>query len=219
MQTRAVTRSALPRSPHASLREDIRATQRGRLLAGMADAVAERGYPATTVADVIARAGVSRKAFYEHFSDKQNCFLAVCDTGVEVLAGEIAASMQAARGWRARLDALLDTYLAVLADEPAFARAYLVELWAAGPAGLERQAATIERFHAVLRALHAEALAEDAAVAPASDALIACVAGGINRLATRHVLAGRAAQLPELAEELRMFVLSVFSGPRPVAPR
>ena len=197
------------------MREEIRATQRGRLLAGMADAVAEHGYPATTVAHVIERAGVSRKAFYEHFEDKQDCFLAVCDAGVEVLATEIAARMQEAEDWRAKAQALIETYLSVLAAEPAFARAYLVELWASGPAGLGRQAATIERFRVVLRSLHDQALREDESVVAISDVLVAAMAGGINRVATQHVLAGRAVQLPELAPELEDFVMSVFTGPAP----
>lgn len=179
----------------------------------MADAVAEHGYPATTVAHVIERAGVSRKAFYGHFTDKQDCFLAVCDAGVEVLAAEIAARVEEAEGWRSKTHALIETYLTVLAAEPAFARAYLVELWASGPAGLERQAQTIERFRLVLRSLHEHALAEDESVVAISDTLVACIAGGINRVATQHVLVCRAAQLPELAAELDAFVISVFTRP------
>ena len=71
----------LPRGPHRLAREEVLASQRGRMLAAIAEAVAEKGYAATTVADVVGRAGVSRKTFYEHFADKEECFLAAWDAG------------------------------------------------------------------------------------------------------------------------------------------
>src|SRR5215218_6805837 len=76
---------ALPRGPHHLARDEVMASQRGRMLDAMAQVVAEKGYGAATVADVIERAGVSRKTFYEHFRDKEACFLAAFDTGVEIL--------------------------------------------------------------------------------------------------------------------------------------
>src|SRR3954454_2857364 len=79
----------LPRGPHRLTREAVMASQRGRMLDAMAQAVAEKGYAATTVADVIAGAGVSRKTFYEQFRDKEDCFLAAYDTGVELLLGAL----------------------------------------------------------------------------------------------------------------------------------
>jgi AcrR family transcriptional regulator len=90
----------LPRGPHRLAREVVDASQRGRLLDAMAHAVAEKGFGAVSVADVIARAGVSRKTFYVYFRDKLDCFLAAYDVGVEVLlatvreagAGEIVTS-------------------------------------------------------------------------------------------------------------------------------
>src|SRR6187401_183309 len=75
----------LPRGPHRLAREVVLASQRGRLIDAMAVVVAAKGYTAATVADVIGHAGVSRKTFYEHFRDKEACFLAVYDAGVEVL--------------------------------------------------------------------------------------------------------------------------------------
>ena len=70
----------LPRGPHRLAREVVEASQRGRLLDAMARVVAEKGYGAASVADVIARAGVSRQTFYVHFRDKLDCFLAAYDT-------------------------------------------------------------------------------------------------------------------------------------------
>src|SRR4051794_24535271 len=79
----------LPRGRHAAPREVVWESQRGRMLAAMATAVGEKGYAEVAVADVIARAGVSRKTFYEHFENKQQCFLAAYDAGVEMMLGAI----------------------------------------------------------------------------------------------------------------------------------
>src|SRR5258708_4614521 len=104
----------LPRRPHASVREELRASQRGRLICAVADAVAAKGYARTTVADITALAGVSRKTFYEHFEDKEACFLASYDAG----AGAIFEAMvQASRGlddWELVLDTVLGTWLEFL---------------------------------------------------------------------------------------------------------
>ena len=85
----------LPRAPHASVREELRASQRGRLICAVADCVAAKGYAETTVADVIALAGVSRKTFYEHFTDKEACFLASYDHGADAIH---RAMLEAAEG-------------------------------------------------------------------------------------------------------------------------
>src|SRR3954451_4843452 len=82
----------LPRGPHGLERDVVLASQRGRMVGAMADAVAAKGYAATTVADGVARAVVSRKTFYEHFRDKEECFLAAFDTGVDLLLDTIVAA-------------------------------------------------------------------------------------------------------------------------------
>src|SRR5689334_20039095 len=116
----------LPRGPHRLTRETVVESQRGRMLDAMAQAVAEKGYPATTVADVIAHAGVSRKTFYEHFRDKEDCFLAAYDTGVELLLGELRAAGDDTQDPLERARARTRAYLETLASEPAFARTFMI---------------------------------------------------------------------------------------------
>ncbi len=72
--------------------------QRQRLLEGMIDAVGAKGYAATTVSDVIKRAGVSRKAFYEHFANKEECFLATYDSIAAVGQRAISEAFRRAEG-------------------------------------------------------------------------------------------------------------------------
>src|SRR3954467_6268439 len=100
----------LPRHDATTWRAQAAASQRDRLLVGTAEAVVQRGYSNTRVADVIAAAGVSRRSFYEHFRDLEDCFLATYDRGVRVLAAELGTAITepaAERDWRELLGDLL----------------------------------------------------------------------------------------------------------------
>src|SRR3954466_13894384 len=119
----------LPRGPHRLARETVIESQRGRMIDAIAVAVAEKGYAATTVGDVVSGAGVSRKTFYEHFTDKEDCFLAAFDAGVEALLAAIVAAEPDGSGWKAALRARVRAYLSTLAAHPHFAHAFLIEVF------------------------------------------------------------------------------------------
>src|ERR1700737_2743257 len=111
----------LPSGRHGLTREAVAASQRGRLVFAMVKAVAEKGYAAVTVTDVVEGANVSRRTFYEQFPDKETCFLAAFDTGVELVLGrmrEAAAGLDRS-DWRAHIRSDLATYFDTLAAEPA----------------------------------------------------------------------------------------------------
>jgi AcrR family transcriptional regulator len=189
----------LPRGRHAAPREVVWRSQRGRLLAAMAVAVAEKGYAGAAVADVIAQAGVSRKTFYEHFDNKEQCFLAAYDAGVELILDAIDAGIrEAAPEPVAIARAGTSAYLETLAANPAFARTFLVEVLGAGPAALARRSRVHQRFADQLAAI-------DRAAGGRPDApahlFRACV-GAIHELVTDHVLARGAESLPELLDPL-----------------
>ena len=192
---------ALPRGRHAAPREVVWESQRGRLLAAMATAVGEKGYGAVAVADVIARAGVSRRTFYEHFDNKEECFLAAYDAGVEAMLAAIdeAIGEAAGGGPLAIARAGTERYLRTLAANPAFARTFLVEVLAAGPRALERRAAVHARFAEQLATIHRAA--RGPAPAPGPHAFRACV-GAIHELVTDHVLRRGAETLPSLLDDL-----------------
>ena len=75
----------LPRGSHGLDRDVVEASQRARLLEAVGRAVAEKGYAAATIEDVVRGAGVSKKTFYEHFADKEGCFLAAYEAAAEEL--------------------------------------------------------------------------------------------------------------------------------------
>jgi AcrR family transcriptional regulator len=137
----------LPRGRHAAPREVVARSQRGRMLVAMAAAVADKGYARVAVADVIERARVSRRSFYEHFENKEDCFLAAYDVGVDLLLGAIESAVaDAGDDLAAAAEAGTRAYLGILATNPDFAHTFLIEVLAAGPRALARRSAVHERF-------------------------------------------------------------------------
>lgn len=206
----------LPRRAPLDLRVELRASQVGRLVCAVADCVAARGYAATSVADVIAVAGVSRKTFYEHFADKEACFLASFDTGARAIFDAMADAVEGIEGWRRVLDAVFSTWLEFLQADLAFTRAYMIEFWAAGDAARARWQQRRDRTTGLLKTLHEQACREDPTIVPVSDTVLAAVVGGTNRVVISHVLARRPEPLTVLKPELLRFItMTLASHERP----
>jgi AcrR family transcriptional regulator len=203
---------SLPRGRHAAAREVVLASQRGRLLEAMAACVAEHGYAATTVAQVIARAGVSRKTFYEQFADKRACFLAAWEVGTDILLEQVLAAGEGADGWRARLRAGVDAFPEVLAAEPDFARSFMIEVLSVGEEALVRRAEINERFAAALAETHAQALAEGAALGPVPPWAFRAAAGAAWELTVEQLRTRGVEGLPELAPQIEQVHLALLRG-------
>jgi AcrR family transcriptional regulator len=197
----------LPSGRHSLTRDAVLASQRGRLLDAMAEAVAEHSYAATTIAHVVSRAGVSRKTFYEHFRDKEHCFLAMYDTGIAFVLGRLAEALEAAEDPRQRLVSGLRTFLTVLADEPAFCRSIVLEVQTAGPAGLARRRAVLQVFAGRYVEVNRQAREQDPDVEPLSGDVALGVVGAILEVVSMRVEEGRTAELVELTEPLSQFVI------------
>src|SRR5437870_37717 len=105
----------LPSGRHHLSRETVRESQRRRLLDAITGAVAEKGYEATTVADVISRAGVSRATFYEFYSDKDECFSAAYDSVIDQLLQGVSSAYLGDAPWPERIRAGLHALLRYLA--------------------------------------------------------------------------------------------------------
>ena len=136
----------LPRGRHGIPRETVVRAQRDRILTAMADAMADNGYVGTSVAAVIKRAGVSRETFYEQFRSKEDCFEAAYQQAVELLLARIQESLRPPPSGTPPIGVLLHAYLDGLAAEPAYARLFLVEVYAAGPKAIARRAELQESF-------------------------------------------------------------------------
>jgi AcrR family transcriptional regulator len=137
---------ALPRGRHKLSREEVTGAQRARMLRAMAEAMAERGYVATPVAEIIRRAGVSRETFYQQFASKQDCFLAGLEQAIDGLRAAMGEALRGDGEPVERFDRLLGIYLNALANDPAAARLFLIEIYAAGPDVARRRAELQQQF-------------------------------------------------------------------------
>jgi len=173
--------------------DDTARGQRARLLAAMAGVVADKGYAAATVADVVREAGVSRTTFYELYASKEECFLETYRHGVDVLIEAVRSAVGEAEDWREQLRLGVRAYLRMLEAEPRFARTYLLEIHSAGPAALEVRTEALRRFAKRYAAAGREAVATP----PDSDALLILCAG-TEQLCAERVRAGGSPRLSQL---------------------
>lgn len=203
---------SLPRGRHAAAREVVLASQRGRLLEAMAACVAEHGYAATTVAQVVARAGVSRKTFYEHFADKRACFLAAWEVGTDILFDQLVAVAEQTGDWRTRLRAGSEAFLEVLAAEPEFARSFMIEVLSVGEEALARRAEIHERFAGVLADTYTAAQAQGAGLGPVPPWVFRAAAGAAWELIVEHLRTRGVADLVTLAPRIERIHLALLRG-------
>jgi AcrR family transcriptional regulator len=199
--------------PDVGRQLDARGSQRARLVEGMIQAVAEKGYAAATVADVVRAGRVSRGTFYAQFASKEECFLEAYKYGIDVFVERIRAAIRAEQGdWVARLRTGLRVYLETLAGEPRFARTHLFEVHLAGPrAGAERDAALrafADRYRSSFRA----ALRERPELRMPSDDALFILSAGVDQLVCARVRAGALAQLPDLTDELTLTAVAFLEG-------
>lgn len=185
-------------------------TQRERLIDAMARTVAAQGYAATSVADVLREAGVSRRTFYERFSDKEDCFLAAYDAIVALALERVRSACADAPDAALQLEQGIGALLALLAEEPEFARLGVVEVLAAGPRGLARRDETLRHFAAFVQS-HREQLDDSA---PPPDLVAQAIVGGIYELLYSHILRGETDRLPELSGEMLHYTFMLLGMPR-----
>jgi AcrR family transcriptional regulator len=176
-------------------------SQRARLVSGMAESVAAHGYATATVADVLKRVHVSRDTFYQHFADKETCFLAVLDESARLLAETIAAEAgTAAEPVLDRLERVLTTYVTALTEHASYARVFFVESHAAGLAAHHKRVDVQERFVDLMTA----AFADSPEWRQLPDTRFACriVVGGISSLVSTALVKNDTDQLRTLGPQV-----------------
>lgn len=203
---------SLPRGPHGLSRGEVSAIHRGRLLDAVTRVVADEGYGPATVAQIIRRAGVSPNVFYEHFVSKQACYLAAYDLFAESLLGRIAGEIEPAVQWREFVSGALNAYLGTLDNEPIAARAFLLEMDAAGPLARERRHAAYAAIAAAIQQRHKEMCNRDPSLSPLPDSAYMGIVHGVRELVC-DVLEGRSvSQLRDLAPDVEAWITAAFRG-------
>jgi AcrR family transcriptional regulator len=202
-------RASSPRERRERLpRAHVAAVQRARIMAAAAETVAEVGYARTAVSHVVGRARVSRKTFYDVFSDREDCFLAVFGDCLERARASVDAACAAETTWNGAVRAGLARLLELLDAEPVLARICIVEALAAGERVLARRAIAL--------ATAAAAIDRGREHAPAGlqppPLTAQTLAGGVLSVLHAHITSGPEASAAELLAPLASTIVLPYLG-------
>jgi AcrR family transcriptional regulator len=173
--------------------------QQQRLLAAMADVVSQDGYARVSVARVCELAGVSRATFYQHFQDREDCFLALYRNRAEQMGERIAEALAPGDPKSA-----LEVFLRAIAEDPAGAKVLFVEAFGAGPAVRTEQETMTIRAEAALERYLARTSLEGLALQLPATALL----GGVGAIVTQRIFEDRSSALLAEIEDLSAWITS-----------
>jgi len=201
---------------HGLTPEQVAESQRVRILGAMRELVAAHGYHDVPVASVIQHAGVSRKTFYELYSSKEECFVAIYEQEIERVLAPTLQAFEGSERWSDRLRTALGVLLGTLATNPAAARICFVEVLAAGPRALERRTAAYQALDPLFAPPTAGSpdTSDQAATATPLAPTRAIVAGSVGYLTEtlhREIGAGRTSELPKLRAQLMQTLTLPFA--------
>jgi AcrR family transcriptional regulator len=184
-------------------------SQRERLLSSILEVVAEKGYPETTVADVIDRAGVSRATFYQLFTDKEECFLVMYRELTELTVSYVQRAYDSAATWPEQIEAGLAALLRFLSANAAIAKVAIIDALAAGEQARMHYREAVRAFVPFVEG--GRAVSDSSLPIPPTVPLV--VVGGIMHTVFEHVAGGRSDDLPRLLPDLVFMTTAPYVGP------
>ncbi len=200
----------LPRGRHGLPPGAVARNQRTRIIHATALVTMDKGYANTTVADIVAAAGVAKEAFYRHFRDKEDVFLEAQEQPSRYILDTLVASYFSADDWPERFWRALDTLLGMIAENPVVSHLRLVECYTAGPTAIGRAEEMTRSFTIFLE--------EGYRQRPDGSALprlwSQTIAGAIFEIIQHEVASGRVAQIPGRLPQLAYIAIAPFLGPQ-----
>ena len=197
--------SQISRAPELEL---VTSPKRQAILDGMLEAVGAEGYEHTSVRTVLDRTGVYRQAFYDNFTDKDDCYLQAYDAGVERIESLLLTAVEGQESWTGQLRAGLAALLDFLDAEPDTGRALVVEVHAAGPEALAKRAAAMKRLTGFLDRAREEAAGAESPPPIAGEG----IAAGIHAVIHSRLATGESDGFRRLLPEFMYFAVLPYFG-------
>lgn len=181
----------------------------------MVEAIARHGFAETTVAELVALAGVSKSTFYRHFDSKEECFLATFDAIIAEVTTRVAQVFGEPGDFRERLTKALTVFMEIAADQPAAASVAAVESLTLGKAGVAHRERGSRDFEVMVR----QSFDHSPSDVEVSDMTVRAIVGGIRGVVYRSLRAGQAEQLPGVVDDLVEWALSYQREPGELVQR
>ncbi|MGB0120357.1 MAG: TetR/AcrR family transcriptional regulator [Solirubrobacterales bacterium] len=205
-------RTPLPKGPNQLSSAEIADSQQVRLMSAITKLVAEQGWNDVSIADVVSEAGVSRTAFYENFTDKEDCLLRAFDIYSRGVVGAVAEAIDPDLGWveltRVVITAFIDK---VQSDIPA-SKTFYVEMEAAGPEARARRRTGAGAFTKLLKYQHTIAITQDPELKPVPTRIFTGVVLGIRELIREELDQPGEPDLTVLTEDIIAWIVAVNRG-------
>ena len=190
-------------------------SQRTRLLRATVELGTERGFASLTLGDIVSRAGVARSTFYEHFADKDQCYLEAFDYAAErVLERVLVIGPPPAGDFASPVHAYIASLLELGLEEPGLVRLVAADAEALGPEAAQRQRAIRSRLADGLVALRAFLGRDDPSLAPISQVRALAIVGAIIEVLQHTFYSSGIDALPGLQSELATIVLALLEAPQ-----
>jgi AcrR family transcriptional regulator len=206
----AQIRTRLPRGRHGLPAGVVARSQRTRIIYATAEVTMDKGYASTTVADIVARAGVARDVFYEHFTDKQHAFLEAQQHPTQHIVDTCATAYFSAEEWPERIWSGLSALLELISANPAISHLRLVECYAAGPAAIRRAEEITRSFTIFLQEGYGYRPQAQELPRLSSEA----IAGAIFEIIQRHIARDDFAGLLPRLPQITYIAIAPFTGPQ-----
>jgi AcrR family transcriptional regulator len=192
--------------------DEVARNQRERLFAALVAVVAEKGYEATRVADLLELSGVSRSAFYEHFRDKEECLLGALGDFVAPALGSVVSDASDVPPSEERVRRAFERFVQMIVEQAPAARLCFVEIYAAGPRAVEQIDRTMDAFQAfVTDAVQRMPGREDA-----PPELVRAVMGGLRKIIHTRLYRGEEDRLVGLIPQMWDWAMSYSTPPEPL---
>jgi AcrR family transcriptional regulator len=174
---------------------------RARVLRAMAMLVAEKGYAAVTIDDIARGARISKRTFYDHFADKQHCLLAAYEDAAAHVYDAVRRAAAAQAPWRERVDAVIRTYLEILAARPEMTRVFHIEIQAAGAEALRLHLDVNLRYAALLRRI-----VREGGERTLDQSMAIALLGAVHELVLHAIVEDRTRRLPGTLRTVRPLI-------------
>jgi AcrR family transcriptional regulator len=183
-----------------------------RLFEGMARAVASKGYGASTIADIVREASVSRRTFYEHFATKADCLVALYENASRNALAVLRATLDPERDWHNQIEEAITAYLGYLGSNPVLTQTLFIEILGLGSPGL----AARRRVHQEIADFMRAVINASEGSQVLSPELAMAMVGSVNELALELIEQDRVHEMKTIAVTTATLVRAVvdFHSPK-----